>query len=61
MQDRVVGVRLDVHLQILGTRESLTTEVALVRLQRDVNTNVRRDMVTLYSRSTTVAPLASQV
>lgn len=52
---------LDVLLQILRPLESLTTKVALVRLQRDVNTNVRRDVVTLYSRSTAVTPLAGQV
>lgn len=52
---------LDVLLQILGTLESLATEVALVRLQGDVDTNVRRDVVTLYSRSTAVTPLAGQV
>jgi len=54
-------VSLDVLLQILRSLESLTAEVALVRLQGHVNTNVRRDVVTLYSRSTAVTPLASQV
>jgi hypothetical protein len=54
-------VRLDVLLQILGSLESLTAEVALVRLQGNVNTNVRRDVVTLYSSGAAVAPLAGQV
>lgn len=48
-------------LQILRALESLAAEVALVRLQGDVDTNVRRDVVTLYSRSTAVTPLAGQV
>jgi hypothetical protein len=60
-QDRVIGVSLDVLLQILRALESLAAEVALVWLEGNVNTNVRGDVVTLYSRSTTVAPLASQV
>ena len=60
-QDRVVGVCLDVFLQILGALKSLTAEVALVRLQGDVNTNVRRNVITLHSRSAAVAPLAGQV
>lgn len=54
-------MRLDVLLQILRAFESLATEVALVRLQWDVNTNVRRDVVTLHSSGTAVTPLASQV
>ena len=52
---------LDVLLQILRSLESLAAEVALVRLQRDVNTNVRRDVVTFYSRGTAVTPLTGQV
>lgn len=52
---------LDVLLQILWAFECLATEVALVRLQRDVDSNVRRDVITLYSRSTAVAPLTCQV
>jgi len=32
-QNRVVGVGLDVLLEILGTLEGLATEIALVRLQ----------------------------
>lgn len=52
---------LDVLLQILRALESLPAEVAFVRLQRNVNTNVRCDVVTLYSRSTAVSPLTCQV
>lgn len=52
---------LDVLLKILGALEGLATEVALVRLQRHVNTNVRGDVVTLHSRCSAVTPLAGQV
>jgi hypothetical protein len=54
-------VSLDVLLEILRTLESLTTEVAFVRLKRDVNANVRGDMITLHGRRTAVTPLACQV
>jgi hypothetical protein len=58
---RVVGMGLDVFLQILGPLEGLATEVALVRLQRDMHTNVGGDVVTLDGGGVAVAPLASQV
>ena len=60
-QDRVVGVGLDVLLQILGALESLAAEVALVRLQGNVNTDVRGDVITLDGGGAAVAPLAGQV
>jgi hypothetical protein len=60
-QDRVVGVGLDVLFQILGTLESLAAKVALVRLQGDVDTDVRGDVVTLDGGGAAVAPLAGQV
>jgi hypothetical protein len=34
-------------LQVLGTLERLATELTLVRLQRNVNTDVRGDVITL--------------
>lgn len=52
---------LDVLLQILRPLESLATEFTLVRLQGDVDANVRGDMVALDSRGVASAPLASQV
>lgn len=58
---RIVRVGLDVLLEILGTLESLATEVAFVRLQRNMHTNVRRDVITLDSGSTAVTPLASKI
>lgn len=58
---RVVGMGLDVFFQILGPLEGLATEVALVRLQGNMHTNVRGDVVTLDGGGVAVAPLASQV
>lgn len=52
---------LDVLLEILRALESLATEVALVRLQRNVNTDVRSDVVTLDGGGAAVAPLARQI
>lgn len=51
----------DVLLQILGTLECLSTEITLVWLQRNVDSNVRGDMVTFHGGSPTATPLASQV
>ena len=52
---------LHVLLEILWALESFATEIALVRLQRYVNTNVRGDVVTLDSGGATCAPLTCQV
>lgn len=60
-QDAVVGVGLDVLLEILRTLEGLSAEVALVWLQGDVDTNVRGDVVALHSCGAARVPLASQV
>lgn len=60
-QYRVVSVSLDVLLQVLRTLECLATEVALVRLERDVNTDVRRDVVALNRGGAAVSPLAGEV
>jgi uncharacterized membrane protein YecN with MAPEG domain len=46
----VIGMCLDVLLEILGPLERLATELALVRLERNVHANVRSDVVTLDSR-----------
>jgi hypothetical protein len=58
---RVIGMGLDVFLQILGTLEGLSTEVALVRLQGDMDTDMRGDVVALDCGGVAVAPLAGQV
>jgi hypothetical protein len=60
-QDAVVGVRLDVLLQVLGTLEGFATEVALVRLQGNVNSDVGGDVVALDCSGTAVAPLTRKV
>lgn len=60
-QNRVVGVRLDVLLEILGALEGLAAEVALVRLEGHVNADVRSDVVALDRRGAAVTPLARQV
>jgi len=54
-------VGLDVLFQILRALEGLAAEVALMRLQRHVNTDVRSDVVSLDRGGAAVAPLASQV
>jgi hypothetical protein len=60
-QNRVVSVSFHVLLEILRTLESLAAEVALMRLQRDVNANVRSDVITLDRGGAAVAPLAGQI
>lgn len=52
---------LDVLLQVLRPLESLATKVTLVRLQRDVNANVRSDVVTLDGGGSALIPTAGQV
>lgn len=46
--------------QVLRTLECFLAEVALVRLQRNMNADVRRDVVALDSRGPTRAPLAGE-
>lgn len=48
----------DVLLEILRTLERLSTEVAFVRLERDVDADVRGDVVTFDGGSATITPLA---
>lgn len=60
-QDAVVGMCFHMLLQVLRTFERLATEIALVRLQWNVDANVRGDVVTLHSRGAACAPLARQV
>lgn len=60
-QDGIIGMRLDVFLQVLGAFESFTAEVAFVRLQRNVNADVGCNVITLNCGGTAVAPLAGEV
>ena len=54
-------MRLDMLLEILGPLERLAAKVTLVWLERDVNADVRGDVVALDRRRATCAPLARQV
>ena len=47
--------------EILGSLEGLATEIALVRLQGNMDADVRSDVVTLYSCGATGPPGAGQV
>lgn len=58
---RVISMSLDMLLQILWTLKGLATEIALMRLERHMHTNVRGDVVALDSGSIARPPLASQV
>lgn len=60
-KNRVIGMSLDVLLQILGTLERLAAELALVRLQRHMDTDMGSDVVPLDSGSAARVPLACQV
>lgn len=48
-------------LQILRTFESLATEVALVWLQGNVDSDVRGDVITLDGSGSALIPTTSQV
>lgn len=52
---------LDMFLEILWTLESLATEFTLVRLQRNVDSDVGGDVVALDCGGSALAPLAGQV
>lgn len=60
-KDRVIGVCLDMLLQILWALESLAAELALVRLERNVDAHVRGDVVALHGGGATRSPLAGEV
>lgn len=52
---------LNMLLQILGTLEGLATEIALVRLQRHMHSDVGGDMIALNGGGVACSPLASQI
>lgn len=60
-EDGVVCMGLHVLLEILGALKGLSTEVAFVRLQWDVDANVGSDVVTLDSGCPARAPSARKV
>ena len=51
----------DVLLQVLRSFESFAAKVTFVRLERNVNTNMRSDMIALHGGCSAVAPLTRQV
>ena len=61
LEHRVVGVGLDVLLQILWTLEALAAEGTLVWLERNVDTNMRSDVIALDGGGTAVRPSAGEV
>ena len=59
--DTVISMSLDMFLQILRTLERLATELALVRLQRDMDSDMGGNVITLDGGGTALAPGAGQV
>lgn len=59
--DRVIGVGLDMLLEILWALERLATEFTFVGFERDVDAYVRCDVIALDSRGTTTPPLTGEV
>jgi hypothetical protein len=51
-ENRVVGMSLDVLLQVLRTLEGLSAEITFVRLERDVDSDVGGNVVALDSGGT---------
>lgn len=60
-QNRVIGMGLDMLLQILRALEGLPASGAFVRLKRNMHSDVRSDVISLDCGGFTIAPLASQV
>jgi hypothetical protein len=54
-------VRLDMLLQILRSLERLAAKVALMRLEGDVDADMRGDVITLDSCDAARTPVTSQV
>lgn len=60
-QYTVVGVCLDMLLQILWALERLATEITLVRLEWHMDTDMGSDVVALDGGRSACAPLAGEV
>lgn len=54
-------MRLNVFLQILRTLEGFAAKVALVRLEGNMNADVRGDVVSLDRGGSAISPLAGEV
>lgn len=52
---------LDMLLQVLRTLERFPTKIALVRLERDVDSDMRCNMIALDGGCATASPLTGQV
>ena len=61
LESPIIGMSLDMLLEILWSFESFATEFTFVWFQRHVNTNVRGDVITLYRGGATAAPGTGQV
>lgn len=57
----LLGIYLDMLLQVLGALEGLSTEATLVRLERDVDTNVGGDVVALDRAGVASLPATDEV
>ena len=60
-QNRVVGMCFDVLLQILRPLKGLSAKVAFVRLQWNVNSHVRGDVIALDGSGAACAPSAGEI
>jgi hypothetical protein len=60
-ENGIVGMGLDMFLQVLRALEGLAAKLTLVRLQGHMHTDVRGDVISLDRSSTARVPLASQV
>lgn len=60
-QNRVVGMSLNMLLEILRALEALSAEIALVRLEGNVNTDMRSDVIALHRGGAARVPLACEV
>jgi hypothetical protein len=60
-ENRVVGMGLDVLLQVLRTLEGLAAEITFVWFERDVNSDMGSDMITLDSGGTAGVPTTGKV
>lgn len=60
-KDGVVSVSLYVLLKILGPLEGFTAELASMRLQGDMNANVRGDMVAFHDSDSAAIPITGKV
>lgn len=61
VENSIIGMSFHMLLQILRTLESLATELATMRFQGNMDSNVRSDMIALDNLNAAVRPRALQV